>query len=144
MRSAALVLLAVTLLVLLLSAVDARKLATRLPRSSSASPAAPSYRVSPVTGELIAIPTADLLRFQADEIAVLIHYNIATYLDPSHDGCNGDVTLTPPASVFNPYLLSTDNWVQSMKAVGATAATLVVKHNCQHAEAQQLHYPLHS
>ena len=87
-------------------------------------------RVSPLTGELIAVPNADVLRFQAEEIAVLIHFNIATYLPVSHDGCNGDVTLTPDVSAFNPYLLSTDNWAQSMMAIGARAAVLVVKHNC--------------
>ena len=98
------------LLVLLTLVVDARRSAlNRIPRPSSSSPSS-GTRVSPVTGELIAVPNADLLRFQADEIAVLIHYNIATYLPVAHDGCNGDVSLTPPASVFNPYLLSTDNW----------------------------------
>ena len=142
---------------LAVAAVDGRR--TRLPRPSSSSPSY-STRRSPLTGQLIAVPNADLLRFQADEIAVLIHYNIATYLPVAHDGCNGDVSLTPPASVFNPYLLNTDNWstqrdsshplhpaysltqlvvnlslasellrVQSMRALGASAATLVVKHN---------------
>ena len=126
------VLIVVLLLALCLLSADGRSARLQhVTRPGSSRPAASGrVRVSPVTGQLIAVPTADQLRFQEEEIAVLIHYNIATYLPTRYDGCNSDISLTPPASLFNPYLLDTDNWVQSMVDLGARAATLVVKHNC--------------
>ncbi|KFZ02636.1 hypothetical protein V501_09510, partial [Pseudogymnoascus sp. VKM F-4519 (FW-2642)] len=53
----------------------------------------PKYRLSPIDGSKIALPTAEQLAFQDKEIGVLIHYNIATYI--GSDGCNYDPTLVP-------------------------------------------------
>ncbi|CAF1334163.1 unnamed protein product [Adineta ricciae] len=85
------------------------------------------YRISPLTGERIALPTPDQLEWQAQELGVLIHFNMATYVE-QHDACPND--LVPSTSRFNPYLLSTDNWVQTMIDFGAKYAVLVAKHNC--------------
>ena len=46
----------------------------------------PKYRISPLDGSIIALPTQEQLAFQDKEIGVLIHFNIATYI--SIDGCN--------------------------------------------------------
>jgi alpha-L-fucosidase len=48
---------------------------------------------------------------------------MATYL--SNDGCSGQIV--PNISLFNPYLLNTDNWVQTMIDFGAKYAVLVAK-----------------
>ncbi len=63
------------------------------------------------------------LQWQAQELGVLIHFNIATYIEM--DGCEGQIV--PNISLFNPYLLSTDNWVQTMVDFGAKYAVLVAK-----------------
>ena len=69
------------------------------------------------------IVASDQLEWQAEEIGVLIHFNIATYI--SNDGCTGQ--YVPPVSLFNPYMLSTDNWAQTMADLGARYAVLVAK-----------------
>lgn len=66
------------------------------------------------------------LEWQAQEIGVLIHFNMATYVE-NHDGCTGD--RVPPISLFNPYKLNTNNWVQTMLDLGAKYAVLVAKVN---------------
>ena len=63
------------------------------------------------------------LQWQAQELGVLIHFNIATYI--ANDGCEGQIV--PNISLFKPYLLNTDNWVQTMVDFGAQYAVLVAK-----------------
>jgi alpha-L-fucosidase len=57
-----------------------------------------------------------------------IHFNIATYLNI--DGCNDVPQLVPNQSIFDPTLLNTDQWMDTITALGAKYATLVAKHNC--------------
>ncbi|CAF1530112.1 unnamed protein product [Adineta ricciae] len=84
------------------------------------------YRISSKTGVKIALPTPEQLQWQAQELGVLIHFNIATYIDG--DGCTGQIV--PNISLFQPYLLNTDNWAQTMVDFGAQYAVLVGKHAC--------------
>ncbi|OAQ78051.1 alpha-L-fucosidase [Purpureocillium lilacinum] len=88
----------------------------------------PKFRISPIDGSKIALPTREQLTWQDKEIGVLIHYEIATYLDI--DGCNNVPDLVPAVSLFDPTLLNTDQWMDSIVALGAKYATLVAKHNC--------------
>lgn len=88
----------------------------------------PNYRISPIDGSIIALPTQDQLDFQDKEMGMLIHFNVATYI--SIDGCNGVPGLVPDPDLFDPTLLNTDQWMQSITASGAKYATLVAKHNC--------------
>ena len=70
-------------------------------------------------------PAPEQLQWQAQELGVLVCFNLATYLET--DGCEGQ--MVPNASLFEPYLLSTDNWVQTMLDFGAVYAVLVAKVN---------------
>lgn len=88
----------------------------------------PRYRLSPIDGSKIALPTQDQLNFQDKEIGILIHFEVATYINI--DGCNGVPGLVPSPSLFDPTLLNTDQWMDSIAATGAKYATLVAKHNC--------------
>jgi alpha-L-fucosidase len=88
----------------------------------------PKYRISPIDGSKIALPTKEQLAWQDNEIGVIIHFEIATYL--SVDGCNNIPNLLPNQSLFDPTLLNTDQWVDTIKSLGAKYATLVAKHNC--------------
>ncbi|KAJ5794327.1 Glycoside hydrolase family 29 [Penicillium paradoxum] len=88
----------------------------------------PKFRTSPIDGSKIALPTKEQLAFQDKEIGVLIHYEIATYLDI--DGCNKVPDLVPDIDLFNPSNIDTDGWMDSAAALGAKYATLVAKHNC--------------
>lgn len=88
------------------------------------------YRISPMDGSIIALPTQKQLDYQDKEITALIHFEIATWLDTSFDGCNKDPSLVPNITLFDPTSLSTDQWMESIVALGAKSATLVAKHNC--------------
>jgi alpha-L-fucosidase len=88
----------------------------------------PKYRISPIDGSKIALPTKEQLDFQDKEIGVLIHFEIATYL--SIDGCNNVPNLVPNVDLFDPTLINTDAWMDTTAALGAKYATLVAKHNC--------------
>lgn len=88
----------------------------------------PNYRISPLDGSIIALPTQDQLDFQDKEMGMLIHFEVATYI--SIDGCNGVPGLVPSPELFDPTLLNTDQWMQSITGSGAKYATLVAKHNC--------------
>ena len=62
------------------------------------------------------------LQWQAQELGVLIHFNLETF------GSVRDASLNIPSpSRFDPYLLNTDNWVQTMVDFGAQDAVLVAK-----------------
>lgn len=121
--------LAVTHLLAAASAAGARMtLATNHARRQDSIATYPTYRLSPLDGSMIALPTPDQLAFQDKEMGMLIHFNIATYL--SIDGCNGVPGLVPDPSLFDPTLLNTDQWLDTVVASGAAYATLVAKHNC--------------
>ena len=96
--------------------------------SPSDKPWGGSYRVSPIDGSRIAIPTKAQLDFQDNEIGVLIHFNIATYITP--DGCNLFPWLVPRRDLFDPKLIDTNQWMDIAAGLGARYATLVTKHNC--------------
>jgi alpha-L-fucosidase len=88
----------------------------------------PRYRISPIDGSIIALPTQEQIDFQDKEFGVLIHFEMGTYLDI--DGCNNVPWLVPNLTLFDPALLNTDQWMDTITALGAKYATLVAKHNC--------------
>lgn len=88
----------------------------------------PSYRISPLDGSVIALPTQDQLDFQDKEVGMLIHFEIATYI--ALDGCNNVPGLVPDPDLFDPTLLNTDQWLDVVASTSAKYATLVAKHNC--------------
>ncbi len=97
-------------------------------KNRSVNPHNTRYRISPMDGSKIALPTTEQLSFQDREIGLLIHFNIATFIEA--DGCNWDPSLVPKKTLFNPELIDTDQWMQTASELGAKYATLVVKHNC--------------
>lgn len=130
-------------LLLLLCVYDIHALRFRQhrPRNPSLIPSGKT-RVSPTSGIRIALPSkylsqhstcnqrssfaslaAEQLAWQAQELGVLVCFNMATYLDV--DGCTGQ--MVPDVSLFNPTQLNTDNWAQTMLDFGAQYAVLVAK-----------------
>ena len=74
---------------------------------------------------IIPIPTPEHLAWQKRELGVLIHFDVEVY-EPSYKSRQHD-TL-PPASVFNPAELDTDQWIRAAKAAGCTSAVFTAKH----------------
>jgi alpha-L-fucosidase len=87
----------------------------------------------------VVLPTAPQLRWQRGEIMALIHFNMATFFRDGDPGCTaqnwngcepgGGCNSSDPAS-FAPSALDTDQWVDSMVALGVTEAVLTAKHGC--------------
>jgi alpha-L-fucosidase len=128
------------LLLFLLLVSESDGLFSRIHRGRGNSPS-PSgkYRISPKTGVRIAIPTPEQLQWQAQDVGALIHFNLATFIDV--DGCSGQ--MVPDASLFKPYLLNTDNWVQTIVDFSAVYAVLVAKHACGfHMAPTNVTFPL--
>ena len=127
-----------TLLILLACDNHARYLRYHRPQKLSLQPSG-KFRISPTTGVRIALPSksscervsifsteslaAEQLRWQAQELGVLIHFNMATYIDK--DGCTDQIV--PDISLFKPVLLNTDNWARTITDFGARYAVLVAK-----------------
>ena len=74
----------------------------------------------------IVLPTEEQQAWADLEIGVLIHMDMPTFV-PEYE-FRKQRGYTPPAEVFAPMQLDTDQWVQAAKAAGAKYAVLVAKH----------------
>lgn len=73
----------------------------------------------------IVTPNARQKAWADAEVGVLIHFDMPVY-QPDYNFRNWGTH--PDASVFNPTELSTDQWLETAKKLGATYAVLVAKH----------------
>lgn len=71
------------------------------------------------------LPSAAHVAWAEAEIGALFHFDVVNYV-PDYNWRNWG--SHPPASVFNPSMLDTDQWIRSAKAAGAKYAILVAKH----------------
>eukprot|EP01116_Phalansterium_solitarium_P016962 TRINITY_DN405_c0_g1_i1.p1 TRINITY_DN405_c0_g1~~TRINITY_DN405_c0_g1_i1.p1 ORF type:complete len:619 (-),score=278.33 TRINITY_DN405_c0_g1_i1:113-1969(-) len=82
------------------------------------------------------VPTPSQLRYETNEIAALIHFNMATFFQDGDPGCTKNNWLgvngsSNPGS-FAPSNLNFSNWAVSFQAIGAKHAILTAKHGCGH------------
>ena len=80
----------------------------------------------------VVLPTQGQIEYQTREIVALIHFNMATFVRDGDPGCQQDnwnkgANCSDPAT-FNPVLLDTDQWMESITALGAKSAVLTAKH----------------
>lgn len=75
---------------------------------------------------MIIKPTPEQVKWADLEIGVIIHLDLVTFKQPYDIYKHYGDPL--PASVFNPKRLSTDQWIESAKKLGAKYAVLVAKH----------------
>jgi len=71
------------------------------------------------------LPSASHVQWADAEIGAIFHLDMPTFV-PDYDWRRWGTH--PPASVFNPSKLSTDQWIRAAKAAGAKYAVLVAKH----------------
>lgn len=89
--------------------------------------------------QMIPIPSAPQLRYQSTDFVALIHFNMATFARDGDPGCAPDnwndhaPYATGPTSdpaTFQPRLLNTTQWFDSITGLGAKIAVLTAKHSC--------------
>jgi len=78
-----------------------------------------------VAQEKAALPSARHLEWADAEIGAIFHFDMPTFI-PDYNWRN--YGSHPPASVFNPSKVNTDQWIAAAKAGGAKYAVLVAKH----------------
>ncbi|MFT3705564.1 MAG: alpha-L-fucosidase [Agriterribacter sp.] len=71
------------------------------------------------------LPSPSHVQWADAEVGALFHFDLINYV-PEYDFRKWGTH--PPASVFNPSKLNTDQWVLAAKAAGAKYAVLVAKH----------------
>jgi alpha-L-fucosidase len=71
------------------------------------------------------LPAPSHVQWADAEVGALFHFDLINYV-PDYDFRKWGTH--PPASVFNPSKLNTDQWVLAAKAAGAKYAVLVAKH----------------
>ena len=85
----------------------------------------------------IITPSPAQLRYQSTDFIALIHFNMGTFAhngDPCCDASNWDVLApyaagkTSDPATFNPKLLNTTQWMESITGLGANIAILTAKH----------------
>ena len=74
----------------------------------------------------ILCPNEQQIKWADAEIGVIIHIDMQTF-EPTYD-FRRDFNYQPPASVFNPECLDTDQWIEAAVSAGAKYAVLVAKH----------------
>ncbi len=74
----------------------------------------------------ILCPNEQQIKWADAEIGVIIHIDMQTF-EPTYD-FRSDFNYQPPASVFNPECLDTDQWIEAAVSAGAKYAVLVAKH----------------
>ncbi|MFT3946772.1 MAG: alpha-L-fucosidase [Agriterribacter sp.] len=71
------------------------------------------------------LPSPSHVEWANQEIGVIIHFDVVNFV-PDYDFRKWGTH--PPASVFNPSRVDTDQWIRAAKAAGAKYAVLVAKH----------------
>lgn len=72
------------------------------------------------------LPSKEHLEWADIEVGVIIHMDVQTF-EPSYD-FRKQRGYQPPAEVFAPMELDTDQWIKTAKSAGAGYAVLVAKH----------------
>lgn len=75
---------------------------------------------------MIITPTEEQKIWADLEVGVIIHLDLETF-EPEYD-FRAQWGYHPPASIFNPPMLDTDQWLACAQAAGAKYAVLVAKH----------------
>ncbi|KAH3744955.1 Alpha-L-fucosidase 1 [Pelomyxa schiedti] len=80
-------------------------------------------------GGSVPLPTSPQLDWSKYEIGAIIHFDMGTI--QGDQGCSESQMLTedlPPPTAFNPANVSTDQWMESIVALGAQYAVYIAKH----------------
>ncbi len=77
---------------------------------------------------MLPLPTQAQLNWQNAELAVLISYDLHVFDGAKYNQAYNRITPIPDINIFDPEQLDTDQWIRSVKAMGAKIAILTATH----------------
>ena len=88
----------------------------------------------PVNGQakkektVLPLPTPAQLDWQNAELVAVFHYDLHVFDGVKYNQAYNRITPMPDINIFNPEQLDTDQWIRSVKAMGAGIAILTATH----------------
>lgn len=77
---------------------------------------------------VIPVPSVAQLNWQNAEIAAVFHYDLHVFDGVRYSQPHNRITPIADMNIFNPQYLDTDQWIRSVKAMGAKIAIITVTH----------------
>ena len=81
-----------------------------------------------VKERMLPLPTQAQLNWQGAELAVRVSYDLHVFDGVKYNQAYNRITPIPDINIFNPEQLDTDQWIRSVKAMGAGIAILTATH----------------
>lgn len=81
-----------------------------------------------VKERMLPLPTQAQLNWQDAELAVLVSYDLHVFDGVKYNQAYNRITPIPDINIFNPEQLDTDQWIRSVKVMGAGIAILTATH----------------
>ena len=78
--------------------------------------------------QVIPLPTQAQLTWQDAELVAIFHYDLHVFDGKKYNQAYNRITPIPDINIFNPQQLDTDQWIRSVKAMGAKIAILTATH----------------
>lgn len=83
---------------------------------------------SKTVSKQIPLPTKAQLAWQDAEIAAVFHYDLHVFDSVQYNQAQNRITPIPDMNIFNPSCLDTDQWIRSVKEMGARIAIITATH----------------
>ena len=78
--------------------------------------------------QVIPLPTQAQLNWQNAELVAVFHYDLHVFDGKKYNQAYNRITPIEDVNIFNPQQLDTDQWIRSVKAMGAKIAILTATH----------------
>ena len=88
----------------------------------------PVFSTSPKDRLLVPIPHQAQLVWQDAELAAIFHYDLHVFDSVAYNQTLNRITPIQDVNIFNPNQLDTDQWIRSVKAMGAKIAIITATH----------------
>ena len=77
---------------------------------------------------VVPLPTSAQIAWQEAELVAVFHYDLHVFDGKLYNQAENRITPIPDANIFHPNQLDTDQWIRSVKAMGAKIAILTATH----------------
>jgi len=85
-------------------------------------------QVKKTAARLVPCPTQAQMNWQNAEMVAVFHYDLHVFDGKQYNQAYNRITPIPDYNIFNPKELDTDQWIRSVKAMGAKIAIMTATH----------------